>query len=933
MMNIIKPVLIFILIFSFFQTGLASQKINPSTGSQFITDINTAGNYISSLKRRGDRFGTEFIQPGRQLGDVQVRYHTGTGTWQVCSTRDPVTSSTKLKVTSRFDVQREKMTWQICLENVSGSTIEAGDIRIPLQMNSFYSHDPEETFTRRVFRHSFISGHGSFLFWLPVGGEGSFLVMVPDKDTYLEYFTSIGHDYAWGKGDYAVFIHSKASGEATPGTWRQPHTRLILKPGEKKTYGFTFYWTDSYQGVRDKVYENGGCDVQIVPGMVVPDRLPAKLALRTRNTITAVKPEYPHETTISACNPTGTNLHTYTIVFSRPGENKLTVEFAEGRHMILEFFVTQPIEILIKKRAAFMAEKQQHRDPAQWYNGLFSLWDVRLPDGKNLLGPDNLGGQHPYAVSGSDDPSNSKCMYLSEKNVVYPDKKEIEVLEYFIKNFVWGKHQRTDKEQPYSYGIYGSDNWHANRFTSRDPLTNGVSRPGGPSQCRLWRTFDYTTYFAVYFNMYRIAKLNPHLVKYLDADGYLERAYGTARAFFEVPYNIRMEGGWEFTGWTDWAYKLGNFHEKYVLPLIAALEEDGQQDKADWLRGEWEKKVKYFLYDDPYPWISEMPVDSTAYESTYVIAKYALTHELKPDTNLWYDKNLEKWYSHSVIDKQKHREFMRRQLLANLACRGWLTPAYYYLGSDFRGLGNGGYTLSYMSQMGGWSILDQAIYFEKQPAELIRLGSASMLSSWALVNAGNTENNYGYWYPGKQHDGFVAWGFLPQKHGSEWNSACKNISRGLWPVDGEIDHGLTAGIEAAATVVVDDPLFGWYAYCGELQQTNGMLQVVPRDGVRQKLHVLSGKHRLHITLDADGFKRGIPVIIDPGLSKIVFTLENRVGMSHIARLTLDGLPKGTYQVLVDEKKSARHTISNSKKTTIHLPLQKQSELQVDIQAL
>jgi hypothetical protein len=912
------------------QADLAVPKKNPAADFHFIADINTAGKYISSLQCPGDRFGTEFIQPVQQLGDVQVRYRTGTGSWQVCSTRDPVTASTKLKVTSRYEMHKDKLAWHIQLDNVSGYKIEAGDIRIPLPMNSVYSHDPEETFTRRVFRHSFISGHGSFLFWLPVGGEGTFLVMLPDSDTHLEYFTSLGHEYAWGKGEYAVFIHSKASGEATPGTWRQPHTSLVLKPGEKKLYGFTFFRADSCQGVRDVLYEHGGCDVHVAPGMVVPERLPVKLALRTKNTIVSITPEYPDETHITACNPAGTNLQTWTIVFSRPAENKLTVEFDGNRYMLLEFFVTQPIETLIKKRAAFIAGKQQHRDPEKWYNGLFSLWDVRLPDGKNLLGPDNLGGQHPYAVSGSDDPSNSKCIYLSEKNVVYPDKKEIEALEYFLKNFVWGKHQRPDKEKPFAYGIYGSDSWHANRFASRDPLTNGISRPGGPSQSRMWRTFDYTTYFAVYFNMYRIAKLNPHLVKYLDANGYLERAYGTARAFFEVPYTIRMEGGWSFNGWTDWAYKLGNFHEKYLLPLIAALEEVGKQDRADWLRGEWEKKVKYFLYDDPYPWVSEMPVDSTAYESTYAIAKYGIMHELKPDTNLWYDKNLEKWYSHPEIDKQKHREFLRRQLLANLACRGWLTPAYYYLGSDFRGLGSTGYTLSYMSQMGGWSILDQAVCFEKRPADLIRLGSAAMLSSWALVNAGKAENNYGYWYPGKQHDGAAGWGFLPQKHGSEWNPSCKSIPRGPWPVDGEIDHGLSAGIESAATIVIDDPLFGWYAYCGELQQTNSMLQVIPRDGVRQRLHVISGKQRLHLMLDADGFKRNMFLEIMPDLSRIAFTLENRIGEQHTANLAAKGLPKGTYQVLVNGKKLTRFTSFPSKKISIPLVLKKQPEIHVTI---
>ena len=106
----------------------------------------------------------------------------------------------------------------------------------------------------------------------------------------------------------------------------------------------------------------------------------------------------------------------------------------------------------------------------------------------------------------------------------------------------------------------------------------------------MWRSFDYTTYFALYFDMYRIAKQRPDLVKELTAADYLERAYGTALAYFEVPINIRMEGGWTFTGWVDWQYTQGNFPEKYLLPLIAAIEAEGQQAKADFLRAEWEKE-------------------------------------------------------------------------------------------------------------------------------------------------------------------------------------------------------------------------------------------------------------------------------------------------------------------------------------------------------
>ena len=88
------------------------------------------------------------------------------------------------------------------------------------------------------------------------------------------------------------------------------------------------------------------------------------------------------------------------------GENLITVRYGEDRVCFLDFFVTEPLETLIKKRARFIVGRQQHRDPSKWYNGLYSLWDMEKAE---LLSPDHLGDlREEFMVGGSDDPSNSK---------------------------------------------------------------------------------------------------------------------------------------------------------------------------------------------------------------------------------------------------------------------------------------------------------------------------------------------------------------------------------------------------------------------------------------------------------------------------------------------------------------------------------------------
>jgi hypothetical protein len=110
---------------------------------------------------------------------------------------------------------------------------------------------------------------------------------------------------------------------------------------------------------------------------------------------------------------------------------------------------------------------------------------------------------------------------------------------------------------------------------------------------------------------------------------------------------------------------------------------------------------------------------------------------------------------------RKRAALMQAQLAANIFCRGWLEPAYYYLGSDYRGGGGNSFTLTYMSQMGGWSVLDYGLNYAPRADWYLRLGYASYLSAWALMNSGTAESNYGYWYPGKENDGGAGGGFEP----------------------------------------------------------------------------------------------------------------------------------------------------------------------------
>ncbi|MFO7732828.1 MAG: DUF5695 domain-containing protein [Candidatus Aminicenantes bacterium] len=797
-----------------------------------------------------------------------------------------------VKVREEFRTDGRTLDWTIELETTGAEAARVGDLGISFPSAGPYGENPSRIFEHGFLRHQFVSGYGSFFYFVRASGDPPFLLVTTRPGTRLEYADGSG------RGAGRFFIHSERTGGAeTRGTWRQPHTGLDLapagRPESRASYGFRMRWAGSWQELRDILFEEGLFDVRVVPGMTVPEDLAVRFSLRTRARVEAVRAEFPDRTTIRLVGEPEPGLRVYEASFRKLGENMLTVVHDGGRRTFLEFFVTEPMETLIRKRSAFLVSKQQVRDPSKWWDGVFGPYDMEAKVTRTIEDPDIFLDRMVYVLT-CDDPGLSKAPFLAAKNVAFPEKREIESIEYYLERFVWGRLQRRDDETPYPYGVYGTPNWFVNRDPARrkayaESLRDKTTALRDLGKEHVWRSYDYPHVVMLYFHMYEIAKRYPGLSTYLDAAGYLESAWGTARAFFTYPYEI-------YPSYYE-TYKWGLYNELVVLDLAAALEREGFPERAAWLRAEWEKKVKYFVYDDRYPFRSEYAFDRTAFESTYAFAKYGATRDMAPDKNLWYDIKLGKWHSHPVVRREDSRHFMDRQLAAGLSVRGWLNPAYYTLGCDPG--------VSYMAAMGGWGVLDYALHFAPTSFDWLQLGYASYLSSWCLMNTGRPETGYGYWFPGPENDGASGWQFQTAKAGGAWMGSSVPggliVPRGPWRYDGEIDLGYGGALRMAATIVTRDPVFGWFAYGGTLEERGEELAVEPRDGLRRRFHALVPNPglapedpllRLKIEFERDGLAAGKAVVMDKALTRIAFAVENRTSDQHKTGLRLS-LPAGS----------------------------------------
>ncbi|MGC2638540.1 MAG: DUF5695 domain-containing protein [Acidobacteriaceae bacterium] len=804
-------------------TAAAGLFVSPLAGDAERAQINSAaaprddaspfllefdGGALTRLRFAGDTLSTNYVAAGQKLGPVEIAWRRLDGPLQRFQTAEapesPISPGTyhaqddrgeALAVTVHLQAHGGLLAWTIGLQNASSDPIEIGDLALPLPMHSTFV--PKGSASLPVLKHSFISGHGSFLFWMRSNSVGPYLVMTPEGDTSLEYW-----DHSRPPGErgraypaYRVYVHSLAAGEevkAQGGRWRQPRSSATLAPagktGDHRHNGFQFAWAQDYVAVRQRLVDAGLIDVEVAPGMTVPADLSTCIAIRSRDPITSIVAEHPAQTAIESIGEReGRRL--YRVKFDRLGENMLTVNHGRNRATRLEFFAAEPLETLIHKRAAFTASRQ-FRDDSKWYNGLLPEWNE---ESQMRLSPDNydqIKGWPIYEVT-CDDPGLSKPAYLASKNAEFPNQAEVEALDYYIEYFVWGGLQRTTEES-HSYGIYGIPDWKHNRDSSD---------PGPKGKLHIWRCYDYPHIVVMYFSMYRIALDYPGIKLKLDRATYLERAYGTALGLFTIPMDV--------TGWS--AYETGFYNEVVIPQIIEELDLTGKHDEAARLRAHWEKKVALFVAGNPNLFGSEYAFDSTGFESTQAIARYAFDHLSTPG-----------------IGPEQARKFSREQVRANLFCRGVIEKAYYYFGSDYRGGAGDAFTLSYMSPMGGWGVLNHALYDRLEPEATIHLGYASFLSSWSLMNTGTAESGYGYWFPGKGNDGGTGGGFEPAAYGMTWLGQPHH--RGPWSYSCETDLGYCGALRTAATIVADDPVFGRFCFGGAMRGERASVRIIPRDG-------------------------------------------------------------------------------------------------------
>lgn len=549
----------------------------------------------------------------------------------------------------------KSLLWEMEVENTTGRILEIGEFGFPLAINDNnrsvrqknpYTNtvDDKEVLyederiklteqpiihEKRVTGHHYVGGHSSYSLVQRLLGDPPFLLIHPVGDTAFECQYRFEDSLQGGRRQRrptVLAVHSWAVKRQR--RWVNGHTSLILKPGEKRSYRLRFKFVDGYTAVRDEIARSGNIGIRIVPSMVVPEDNPVYLELRSSS-----DPEvsFLSDNCRILERKRLADRTLLTLAFRGRGQKSVRLTWAECKWTNIHFYCTEDTAELIKARARFIVERQFYENPEDPYNRhhMFLPFDYRT--GSIFSDSDSV-----WEVGGSDEYGFAEPLFLAEKNVYYPVRREVETLEAYVNDCLM-KHIQNQE----TFAVRASLYW-KERYPS-SPWGHWTEERSKES----YRTYNYPHVANIYHALYRIGKRYELTSRKAPLD-YLRLAYNTCIKWFST-------GPWKHVG------VMGGSN---ALEILEDLKREGWDREYETLKAELQACNDVFV-QTPYPYSSELYVDQTAHEHVALFTRAFGTPEK-------YRKTLQ------VIQ----------------ALRGGNQPVWFRYGNDNRGDSAGWYTVS-----------------------------------------------------------------------------------------------------------------------------------------------------------------------------------------------------------------------------------------------
>jgi len=765
------------------------------------------------------------------LGDIDLRLRVGTtGEWKSYSTalaRTPVTSipasgnvlaaadlaptlpaDIPLQITRTWQVDAGKLVLRFHLKNKTSEAVQVGALGIPMVFNNVLNNRTlAQAHAICSFYDPYIGLDGGYLQVTRLNGHGPALLVVPDGETPFEAYNPIlGRRRTPGssgtpapqiftdptprgmtfEGFYDWMVHSIAFAE---NEWKNaqqwnPPTELTLAPGESKTYGVKFIVADSIRGIESALSANRRPVAVGIPGYVVPMDLEARLFLNYAQPVRSISVEPAGALTWHSDTPTPGGWKAFTLKANKWGRVRLVTTYEDGLVQAIHYYVTKPEREAVADLGHFLTTKQWFADPNDPFHRAPSAISYDREANQMVIEDSRV-----WIAGLGDEAGAGSWLALMMKEFGEPDKQELAKVQQFVDGALWGHLQSSDGEKQYgvrkSLFYYQPDEMPPNYYSSDLNWHSWTSWSKKASE-QVDRSFDYPHVAAAYWVLYRLTRDHQGLVTNHPWQWYLSHAYETSIAM------TKFAGGYA---------RFGQMEGDIFLKILDDLRGENMTTEAQNLEAKMRERADRWK-QEPYPFGSEMPWDSTGQEEVDAWTKYfgfEEKAEVTLDAILGYMPTVPHWgYNGSA---RRFWDF----LYAGKYPR--LERQLHHYGS-------------------GLNAIPVLAAYREHPDDfyLLRVGYGGTMG--ALTNI--------------DQEGFASCAFHAFPDMLKFD-----------PYTGDYGPNFFGHALNTATYIVDHPEFGWVAFGGNLTAQNGIVEVKPLDSFRNRIYL--APVGLWLTLDAGQF--------------------------------------------------------------------------------
>lgn len=645
----------------------------------FDLDLVRSSQTVAALKPKGaDGFdftpGDLLVQRSTDgyyhLGDLDLRLRTSdSGPWVSYSTayeRQPLTplpihggqlasadlapalpSDIPLDIVRTWRIDGENLALHFVLKNKSAQPVTIGSLGIPLIFNNILT---DRTLAQAhelcSFDDPYIGEDAGYVQVTRLSGQGPALVIVPERHTPFEAWNPILNRHGL---DHKILIFNDptprgltfegfyewmvASGAYQENEWKhaQPWNEAItitLQPGESRSFGLIFLLSPSIPQIQQTLLSHLRPVAVGVPGYVLPQDIHAQLFLRYPQPVATISVQPAGAITITPQSPTASGWKHYELQGVTWGRARVSIIYRDGALQTISYFVIKPEQQAVADLGHFLTTQQWFDDPNDPFHRSPSVITYDRQANKQVTQEGRV-----WIAGLSDEAGAGSWLAAAMKEFGQPDKQEIDKYEQFVDHVLWGGIEYSSG--PHQYGVrkslfyYQPDQFPPNFYSSQYYWKSWTSWNKEQSGA-VDRSFNYPHVAAAYWVLYRLARDHQGLVTNHPWQWYLDHAYQTTMAMMKfAPYYTQF----------------GQMEGDVFVCILRDLQREGMTEEASTMEAAMRRRAEHWN-QEPYPFGSEMPWDSTGQEEVYAWTKYFgfdQKAQVTLDAILGYDPSIPSW--------------------------------------------------------------------------------------------------------------------------------------------------------------------------------------------------------------------------------------------------------------------------------------------------